>query len=300
MPRRCGVCREVGHDRRNCPHRGGVAHNNGGPRGVPYPDDALAGGVAPPDDALAGAVGGGGAGGGGADGGGAGAVGGGGAGGGGAGGGAGGARRRGREREDSRQDIQDDIMHQIIRCWEFYEASSRIFHIPFEYLQKIIEYTLRYSNTFREKGKQTSCPDYVHHHLLHTAMERESEKISKEAVRHERSCGSSSDLEGDCSICLEKVGKFNRVVTPCGHLFCFTCMDNMTCSTCPICRRKIRTTNKSNMRYVNVSNHVSPDVLYFPANMAISTIILPNHKRVYVMDSSKHLSIPKVDEPILG
>ena len=45
---------------------------------------------------------------------------------------------------------------------------------------------------------------------------------------------------------------------------------------------------------------MSPDVLCIPANMAISTIILPNYKRVYVVDSSKHLSIPKVDEPILG
>ena len=159
---------------------------------------------------------------------------------------------------------------------------------------------MNYRNTLRENGKQTSCPDYVHHHLLHTALERESDEISKEAIRYERSCGSSADLEGDCSICLEKVGTFNRVVTPCGHLFCFTCMDNMKCSSCPICRRKIRTTNKSNMRYVNVSNHMSPDVLCIPANMAISTIILPNYKRVYVVDSSKHLSIPKVDEPILG
>lgn len=186
-------------------------------------------------------------------------------------------------------------------CWEFYEESTRIFHIPFEYFHRIIGDYIRLGHSIQrdEVGKYNTCPDSVNHRDLLAAQDRESEEIAEEAIRTEKSSDFSTHSDGDCAICFEQVGKFNRVVTPCGHLFCFTCIDNMKSSSCPMCRKQIRTTNKSNIRRVEVGNYVSPDVLFIPANMMISTITLENNKRLYVIDSSKHEYIPKVSEPIV-
>lgn len=245
MPRRrCGACREEGHDRRNCPM---VQRDAATPPSTPPPPPP----PPPPYPSQSSLV------------------------------------------------IPRDVY--LSPCLEFYEEYSGIFHIPIEYLQRIVLYYIKlgYKNVEGVSRKHNGSPDNIHHEDLLAAQDRESEEIAKEAVRHENSCGSSIDLEGDCAICFEKVGKFNRVVTPCGHLFCFTCMDNMKSSHCPMCRKQIRTTNKSNIRRVEVGNYVSPDVLFIPANMMISTIVLDNNKRLYVVDSSNHEDIPRVTEPIV-
>ena len=241
MPgRRCGICRQEGHDSRNCPD---IQLDDSPPPPPPPP---------PPSP-----------------------------------------------RQVSSLVIPRDVY--LSPCWEFYEESSRIFHIPFEYFQRIIGDYIQLGHSIQrdQVGKHDTCPDYVNHRDLLAAQDRESEEIAEKAIRDEKTRGSSIELEGDCSICLETVGKFNRVVTPCGHLFCFTCMDNMKSSHCPMCRKQIRTTNKSNIRRIEIDKHVSPDALFIPSNMVLSTISLYNGKRVYVIDSSKHEYIPKVTEPIL-
>lgn len=237
MPgRRCGACREEGHDRRNCPNIQRDSPTPPSSPSVPPPPPPQSSWVIPRNVYLS-------------------------------------------------------------PCWEFYEESTRIFHIPFEYLQPIVSYYIRLG--LKNNTKLHGCPDNICHDKLLAVQDRESEEIAEEAIRCEKSCRKSNDLEGDCAICFEKVGKFNRVVTPCGHLFCFTCMDNMKSSHCPMCRKQIRTTNKSNIRRVEVEKYISPDVLFIPANMTISTITLENHKRLYIVDSSKHEYIPKVSEPII-
>lgn len=46
------------------------------------------------------------------------------------------------------------------------------------------------------------------------------------------------NVDNDCCICYETIGKTNNCVTPCGHSFCFKCL--MKCmslnNTCPMCR----------------------------------------------------------------
>ena len=45
--------------------------------------------------------------------------------------------------------------------------------------------------------------------------------------------------EPECSICFNKIGERNNCVTPCGHLFCFTCIIEVIrhdSNTCPNCR----------------------------------------------------------------
>ncbi|CAK4071299.1 unnamed protein product [Aphanomyces euteiches] len=38
-----------------------------------------------------------------------------------------------------------------------------------------------------------------------------------------------------CSICLEK--DVNRVLIPCGHIFCNTCIEQLPRKKCPVCRQ---------------------------------------------------------------
>jgi len=42
----------------------------------------------------------------------------------------------------------------------------------------------------------------------------------------------------ECSICFDEIGKKNNCVTPCGHVFCFSCVSKSLTrnNTCPCCR----------------------------------------------------------------
>lgn len=49
-------------------------------------------------------------------------------------------------------------------------------------------------------------------------------------------------IQHECCICYETIGKSNMTVTPCGHQFCFSClMKSMDLrNTCPCCRAPLR------------------------------------------------------------
>ena len=47
----------------------------------------------------------------------------------------------------------------------------------------------------------------------------------------------------ECVICLEEIAQTKRVITPCGHHFCFQCISHSmltnTANTCPYCRTNL-------------------------------------------------------------
>ena len=49
-------------------------------------------------------------------------------------------------------------------------------------------------------------------------------------------------IQHECCICYETIGKSNMTITPCGHQFCFSClMKSMDLrNTCPCCRAPLR------------------------------------------------------------
>ena len=51
-----------------------------------------------------------------------------------------------------------------------------------------------------------------------------------------------NQLQHDCCICFEEIGKTNVTTTPCGHTFCFSClMKSMDVNnSCPYCRASLR------------------------------------------------------------
>jgi len=54
--------------------------------------------------------------------------------------------------------------------------------------------------------------------------------------------------KAECPICLSEIGDKNNCVTPCGHVFCFSCL--VTCMTtkmnCPCCRIELGEKSISN------------------------------------------------------
>ena len=101
------------------------------------------------------------------------------------------------------------------------------------------------------------------------------------------------ESDDDCAICLESVGAFNRVVTPCGHVFCFTCMDDYKGTTCPICRSTIRKRSKGTLRKIEHSQHRGVAGLIIPAHMVMTSLTVANGKKYYIVDSTTHDEIPR-------
>ena len=68
---------------------------------------------------------------------------------------------------------------------------------------------------------------------------------------------SSSNCDDDkCPICLEKLKDTNLAITPCGHKFCFTCLNEHSCRSqdCPMCRADIQTNKIRKIMYNDIFN----------------------------------------------
>ena len=71
--------------------------------------------------------------------------------------------------------------------------------------------------------------------------------------------------EPECSICFNKIGERNNCVTPCGHLFCFTCIIEVIrhdSNSCPNCRSAFTENNtiiNDNENIINDNENIIND-----------------------------------------
>ena len=73
----------------------------------------------------------------------------------------------------------------------------------------------------------------------------------------------------ECSICYEKLGKTNICTTPCGHMFCMTCIlqlsknNSSSSNKCPLCRKPLIENNVENNVENNNSNDIQSNIQMF-------------------------------------
>ena len=137
---------------------------------------------------------------------------------------------------------------------------------------------------------------YIYFRVCKSAVRVIMESKKSPCCSRESSCciiKKKKECNDDCAICLESVGAFNRVVTPCGHVFCFTCMDDYKGTTCPICRSTIRKKSKGTFRKIEHSQHRGVAGLIIPAHMVMTSLTVANGKKYYIVDSTTHNEIPR-------